>query len=333
MRKSLSIALIAVVSAGMGGAWVERAVAEDMQLRAQAVQLLDKARATSVIRGGPYYLRTEASFVASGDGGALSSGTLVRTRGMNGSLRMDVSFGDWQASMIYANNVMGKIGPWDFPPYAVRRLFALIPFSVGQFENQDVIRAIRDGGAGGQAAECIDYDTIRGEQKTSNEICMSKADGTLLLMRDRGRTFEYSKYADVVGAKYPQHIEFREDSGFHFSADVTLTKLESVSDDTFAIPSGAQSGALCKTATTPVPLNAPQPEAKGGADAPVVSVVVRVIVTDAGTVMAPHVAKAGDSKLDDAAVKLVQTWTFAPATCDGKPNAVPWDLVVHYQGR
>ncbi len=52
---------------------------------------------------------------------------------------------------------------------------------------------IRDGGAGGQAAECVDYDTIRGEQKTSNEICVSKADGTLLLMRDRGRTFEYSK--------------------------------------------------------------------------------------------------------------------------------------------
>ncbi len=46
----------------------------------------------------------EASFVASGDGGALSSGTLMRTRGMNGGLRMDVSFGDWQASMIYANN-------------------------------------------------------------------------------------------------------------------------------------------------------------------------------------------------------------------------------------
>jgi hypothetical protein len=157
----------------------------------------------------------------------------------------------------------------------------LVPFSVGQFDNQDVVRAIRDGGAGGQA-ECADYDTIRGEQKTSNEICVSKADGTLLEMRDRGRIFEYSKYADVVGAKYPQHIEYREDSGFHFSADVTMTKLESVSDDTFAIPSGAQGGTLCKTATAPVPLNAPQPEAKGGAAAPVVDVVVRVFITSSG---------------------------------------------------
>ncbi len=245
---------------------------------------------------------------------------------------MDISFGDWKASMIFANNEIGKIGPWDFPPYAVRRLLGLVPFSVGQFDNQDVVRAIRDGGAGGQEAECVDYDTIRGERKTSNTICVSKADGTLLEMSDRGRTIEYSKYGDVVGAKYPQHIEYREDSGFHFSGDLTMTKLESVSDDTFAIPSGAQGGTLCKTASAPVPLNAPQPEAKGGAEAPVVDVVVRVFITSSGTVVQPHVMKAGNADLDEAAVKLVQTWAFDPATCNGKPNTVPWDLVVHYQG-
>jgi TonB family protein len=332
MRKSLSIALIAVVSMVARGAWVERAAAEDMQLRTQAVQLLDRARALNAIRGGPYYLRTETTFVATADGGGLSSGSLVRTRGMNGSLRMDVTFGEWQASMIFVDNQIGKVGPWDFPPYAVRKLLGLVPFSVGQFDNQDVVRAIRDGGAGGQAATCVDYDTIHGESKSSNSICVSKADGTLLEERDRGRVFEYSKYADVVGAKYPQHIEYSEESGFHFSGDLTITKLDGVSDDTFVIPSGAQGGVLCKTATAPTPLNAPQPEAKGGADAPVVNVVVRVFITASGTVVDPHVAKPGRAELDAEAVKLVQTWAFDPATCNGKPNSVPWDLVVHFQG-
>lgn len=332
MRKSLSIVLIAVVSTVTHGAWVERAAAEDLQLRTQAVQLMDRARAASVIRGGPYYLRTEASFVATRDGGGLTSGTLIRTRGMNGSLRMDVTFGEWQASMVFADSQIGKVGPWDFPPYAVRKLLGLVPYSVGQFDNQDVIRTIRDGGAGGQAATCVDYDTIRGESRTSNTICVSKADGTLLEERDRGRVFEYSKYADVVGAKYPQHIDYSEESGFHFSGDLTMTKLDSLSDDTFAIPSGAQSGALCKTVTLPTPLSTPQPAAKGGVDAPVVNVVVRVFLTAAGTVIEPHVAKPTTPELDAAAVKLVQTWTFDPATCDGKPNGVPWDLVVHFQG-
>jgi hypothetical protein len=94
MRKSLAIVLIAVVSAGVDGAWVERAAAEDMQLRARAVQMLDRARMTNAIRGGPYFIKTETTFVATGDGGSLSSGSLVRTREMNGSLRMDISFGD-----------------------------------------------------------------------------------------------------------------------------------------------------------------------------------------------------------------------------------------------
>jgi Gram-negative bacterial TonB protein C-terminal len=332
MRKSLSIALIAVVSAGVGGAWVERAAAEDMQLRARAVQLLDKARATNAIRGGPYSIQTDASFVASGDAGAVGSGSYLRTRGTNGSLRQEIQFADWQATMIFSNSQVGMVGPWEFPPYAVRRLLSMVPFSVGQFDDRDVVRAIRDGGAGGQAATCIDYDTIRGEEKTSNEICVSKADGTLLEMHDRGRTYEYSKYADVVGSKYPQHIEYQEDSGFRFSADVTMTKLEKVSDDLFVIPSGAKSGTLCKTGSAPVPVSAPQPEAKGGPDAPVVDVVVRVFVTDGGAVVQPHMMKAGRADLDDAAMKLVQTWTFEPATCNGKANTVPRDLVVHYQG-
>jgi TonB family protein len=333
MRKSLPIVLIAVVLVGVNGAWVERAAGEDVQLRAQAVQLMDRARAANAIRGGPYFLRTEASFVATGDGGGLSSGTLVRTRGMGGSLRMDVSFGDWQATMIFADSQISKVGPWDFPPYAVRKLLGLVPFTVGQFDNQDVIRGIRDGGAGGQSATCVDYDTIHGESKSSNTICVSKADGTLLEERDRGRVFEYSKYADVVGAKYPQHIEYSEESGFHFSGDMTIIKLDSVSDDTFAVPAGAQSGTLCKTATAPTPLSVPQPESKGGPEAPIVNVVVRVFITASGTVTDPHVAKPGRAELDAEAVKLVQTWTFDPATCNGKPNVVPWDLVVHFQGR
>jgi hypothetical protein len=313
MRRSLSIALIAV---GLAGAWMERAVAEDMQLRARAIQLLDKARAANSIRGGPFLIQTEASFVAAGDGGALVSGSYLRTRGLNGSLRQEVRFGDWQATFVKVNTEVGLVGPWDFPPYAVRRLLALVPFFVGQLDDQDVVRAIKDGGAAGQDAVCIDYDTIHGEERSANHICVSKADGSLIEVRDSGRTFEY-----------------REDSGFTFSADVSMKKLERVSDDTFVIPAGARGGTLCKTATQPVPLNAPQPAAKGGPDAPVVDVVVRAFVTHTGEVMQPHVVKPGRAELDDEAIKLVQTWTFEPSTCNGKPNTVPHDLIVHFQGR
>ena len=95
---------------------------------------------------------------------------------------------------------------------------------------------------------------MHGEHRSSNELCVSKADGTLLSVREGGRTYLYSHYASVVGASYPQHIDYREGNDFSLSLDLNLTRLNSAPDDAFTVPAGAQSGTLCKTASAPVPL-------------------------------------------------------------------------------
>ena len=41
-----------------------------------------------------------------------------------------------------------------------------------------------------------------------------------------------------------------------------------------------------------------------------------------GAVVRPHVMKAGREDRDEAAVKLMQTWTLEPANCKGKAKTV-----------
>ncbi len=307
--------------------------AEDMQLRARAVQLLNDARAINTIRGGPYIIRTEAAFTATADDGSLKSGTYTRVRIPTGSLRQDLRFGDWQATSLYIDRQVSNTSGWNFPPFAVRRLLNLVPFQVGAFDNQDVVRAIRDGSSGGQEATCVDYDTVHGEHRSSNEICLSKADGTLLNVREEDRAYTYSKYSTVAGAVYPRHIDYREGTSFTLNVDITMTKLDSAPDNTLAVPAGAQTGTLCRQAAAPVPIRAPQPEAKGGADAAVTDVILRVTVKKDGTVSQPQVVRPSHPDLDAEALKLVQTWVFQPATCNGQLNEVPADVVLHFQGR
>ncbi len=304
--------------------------AEDMQLRARASHLLEIARAAHVLRGAPFIIRTEANFTATADDGSLQSGSYTRIRVPSGDLRQEIRFGDWQATSLFIDRNISTVGPWTFPPFAVRRLLGLVPFTVSRFDGQDVVRAIRDGSSHGQQATCIDYDTIHGEHRSSNELCVSKADGNLLSVREEDRAYEWSKYAQVAGSAYPQHIDFHEETSL--SVDLTMTKLDSVPEDTFTIPSGAHTGTLCKTFSPPVPLRAPQPEARGGPDAPVIDVVIRLYVGNDGTVSQPHLTRPVRPDLDAEALKLVQTWVFEPATCNGHPNAVPSDVVLHFQG-
>ena len=82
-----------------------------MQLRTRAVDLLNVARAVSSIRGGPYIIRTEATFSASTDDGSVRSGSYTRLRLPTGSLRQDLRFGDWQATNISVDREVSTLGP------------------------------------------------------------------------------------------------------------------------------------------------------------------------------------------------------------------------------
>jgi TonB family protein len=325
MKLRLTVATLAVAVACSA----RSGLAEDVQLRAQAIALMSRARILSSLKGGPYNIRTEVTFRTVGENGMTGSGSLNRLRGNKGYLRQDVVWGEYRASMVGVNMQEARVGPWDVQPYAVRRLFMLVPFSVGEFDSKDVVREIKDGGA----STCVIVETIEGETREPGEVCLSKATGAMVGAQAGGATYEYSGYHEIAGALMPGHIEYRERSGFSLSADIVMTKLDTLPDDAFAFPAGARVGTLCPTFSEPIPVSVPQPPV-GGGDGSAVSVVdLQAEISAEGAVVNPYVVRSDRPELNAEAVRTVQAWRYEPGTCAGKPNQMRIDIQVRFQGR
>jgi hypothetical protein len=99
--------------------------AEDVQLRSRAVALMNHAHAVSQIQGGPWNIRTEATFTATASDGGLQSGIYTRVRGSDGSLREDLTFGEYSASNIALGTQGGHTRNWEDQPLAGVRIRGL----------------------------------------------------------------------------------------------------------------------------------------------------------------------------------------------------------------
>ncbi len=304
---------------------------EDMQLRGRAVSLLDQASVVSRFQGGPYNVRTEVSFSATAADGSLQGGSYTRNRGTDGALRQDLRFGDYSSSSISIESMVGKTPGWDDPPYAARVILRLVPFGAGSFDSSDVIEQIKDSSYGGRPAACIEFETIVGEKRLPGEICIDKANGTLLELRTGSKLFEYSDYYAVKGGLFPGQIVYR-DGTFSLNATLKMTVLEDRPDDAFTVPSDWTQGNFCKQFQWPAAKVSPQPKGEGAPDAPVTDVAVHLHVSATGTVSSAEVLRPVRADLDAEAVKQASKWVFDPGTCDGKAQEYVIDVVLHFQG-
>ena len=308
------------------------AMGEDVQLRNQAVVLMNRSRIASKVQGGPYIFRTEATFTATAGDGNLQSGSYTRVRGSDGSLREDLRFGNYAASSIAQEGNRGWTSNWNDPPYAARKIRELVPYSSASFDSSDVIQEIKSGSYGGREAFCIQFETIVGQQRLPGEICVDKANGSMLELRSGSKLWEYSDFFSIKGALIPAHIAYRE-GNFSLNADLTMTALDEKPEDAFTVPPGWMHGWVCKSGSLPVAKSAPQPRGEGGPDAPVTDVMMHVLVSAKGTVENAEVVKPVREDLDAEATKVVSKWVFEPGTCDGRAQQYQIDVTVHFQGR
>ncbi len=311
---------------------IHLAAAEDQDLRNRAVHLLDRAQLASHL-SGPTNIRTEVTFNAVLKGTA-QQGTYTRVRSANGGLREDVSFGDFHASSIEQQNQVAEQGPWSNPPYAVQRLMDFVPYSPLSFDETDVIQSLNPGSVNGQQATCVQFVTIRGDDRNPGEICVSDANSTVLEWHDSRRSWQASEYVSIKGALLPSNFTYREGDTFSLTADVKFTLLDAEPSQELAASAEWKRGTLCKTVLFPVVSFSPQPSSKGGApNAPVIDVTVHATVTAQGAVTGAEVLKPVRPDLDADAIKLASTWRFTPGNCEGSPKEFPIDITIHFQGR
>ncbi len=310
---------------------VSAASGEDMQLRSRAVGLLNQANVVSRLQGGPYNVRTEVSFSATAADGSLQGGSYTRNRGTDGNLRQDLHFSDYSSSSISTESMVAKTPGWDDPPYAARVILRLVPFGAGSFDSSDVIEQIKDSSYGGRPAACIEFETIVGEKRLPGEICIDKANGTLLELRTGSKLFEYSDYYMIKGGLFPAQIAYR-DGAFSLNATLKMTALEERPDDAFTVPSDWTQGTFCKQFQWPMAKASPQPKSEGAPDAPVTDVAVHLHISATGTVSSAEVLRPVRADLDAEAVKQASKWVFEPGTCDGHAQEYVVDVVLHFQG-
>jgi TonB family protein len=199
-----------------------------------------------------------------------------------------------------------------------------------RFDGEDVIHPITDREANGQAAHCIEFDTVRGEKTDNNEICVDAANGTLISEKLGAELIEYSNFFPFAGALMPGKISYSFAGAQKMEVTQTMTGLADASPNVLAAPPNAQMYAICTTFRRPIGLSMPQPNpGSGGSD---VDIIVRGDVGIDGAIHAAVVQSSERPDLNARALAQVQQWSFTPAMCNGKPDQHEVALTVHFQG-
>src|ERR1035441_8638365 len=92
-------------------------------------------------------------------------------------------------------------------PATLTSVRKLVPAFHGRFEPAGIIRRIADATEDGRPARCIDFDTLKGEQQQSGQVCLDAPNGFLLSVRQGDETIRQSAYFPFNNASLPGHIE------------------------------------------------------------------------------------------------------------------------------
>jgi TonB family protein len=209
----------------------------------------------------------------------------------------------------------------------VRLATALVPIYLIRFDNQDVIRSIRDTAPD---ARCVQFDTISGDRLQSNEVCVDPHNGWLLSVRTGDTLTRNSNFFPFQDAFFPGHIERWSTGRKVIEIDHTLVLKSDYPEDYFTPPEGSTSY-ICQQFRRAFEVNTPQPPA--GSSIQITDIRLQGLIGANGQVSNLKPLESSHPDLNEEAVKLVSTWTFQPATCDGRPVIWGSTFTVHFKGR
>lgn len=307
-------------------------LAEDAQLRAAAVELVEHSvEASTVKQSGPIPNETVITFQARGADGTTRSGSYSRLYAKPGHVREEFTFGDFHLVRITLADRVVIVGPSPLIPPEEREMLKLIPIQLWHLDHDDIVNTIVKSSKAGMPVNCIEFDTVRGTEKYANEMCFESASGALVYDRSGNEELINSEFFDFSGAKEPGHIQQLRSGNVVLDVHVSRRIItDPINDDVFTPPVGSRQSLFCKTYQRPFGQSMPQPPGNGATRT---DILVHAVVGTDGRVQDAAIEVSDRPDLNDEALKVLQAWTFTPAMCDGRPSAQPVSLVVHFQGR
>lgn len=303
---------------------------QDVQLRQEAVRLMEKADAVSTSPHLPNLERTSV-FRVFGAESSVVEGVFSRVVIQGIGRRDETTFGSYHSVEVWSDNGKASTETSELEPPEVRTLRGLTPIWRGRFDHEDVIHAINTQNVNGRSARCIEFDTIAGQKTDNNEICVDVANGTLLRAKVGQVLIENSEFFTFAGALLPAKISYSRVGILRMTIAQSMAELTDATANVLAAPAGAQTHTYCKTYRRPFGTLMPQP--RSGTSGTDTDVIVRGIIGRDGRIHDAVVQSSDRRDLDQQALNLIQQWVFTPALCDGHPNNTEASFALHFQGR
>ena len=216
-------------------------------------------------------------------------------------------------------------------PAALTTVRRLLPAFHGRFEPADLIRSIADATLDGRRARCIDFDTLKGDQQQSGQVCVDAGSGLLISLRLGDETVRQSAYFRFNNASLPGHVERWVGNEKLLDIDFNVVVRTDYPPEYFAYPPDAKIENSCLEFHRAFADNTPQPEPKT-LSTEAVTVRVHGRVGKDGKPAALKVLDTVRPDLAEEAVRVVSNWTFHPAMCVYQPASQETDFEVTFKG-
>ena len=116
---------------------------QDIQVREEAVRLLERANAVSSAPNLPNLERTDTLRVFGAD--SIEEGTFTRVVIQGTGRRDDYSFGNFHLLNVFTRGQVAVVGTPQVAPPEIIRLMRITPIALVRFDHEDVIHSIADG--------------------------------------------------------------------------------------------------------------------------------------------------------------------------------------------
>jgi hypothetical protein len=151
--------------------------AQDVHLREEAETLLERADSLSTPRQFHSYEQV-VTFQSISPAGAKQGRFTSVVQGPR-SYRDEYEFDGFRLLVVVHGSMVADVGDRARAPVEVRRMTRLNHPYTARFDETDIIRSIQDKQLNGRPARCIEFDTVKGEKTSANEICIDHEFGIL----------------------------------------------------------------------------------------------------------------------------------------------------------
>jgi hypothetical protein len=299
--------------------------AQDMPARVEAIRLLERANAVSLLANPPNY-KQEETFRSFGLGGTSKDGRFIGIFGRDSDWEEFV-FGDYHMIQLAFPNRLVQSEYQPSPPETIE-MEKLVPILVGRFDESDIIHSITPATLFGREAKCIQFETVNGRTRQSNEICVDVELGTLIRWSVGEELIENTEFFRFEGMWLPARIRHYINGKLRMEIEQKFSLVEGPIDWAALTPPNPTVLIACDRYLRPIVQSAPQPASAGLG--PWYDVHVHGVIGKDGHVREASILPAGKPELEQQALRIVSEWVFSPASCDGRPTAVNANLVVHF---